>query len=181
LDGVTQKPPLLVVVTGMPAGGKSTLANELSLMLALPLIARDGIKEQLYETLGAGDTEWSSRLGRASFGLLFDLAATLLDAGQNAIVEANFFRGDSEQQFAALPDHGVTQIHCSAPLELLVARYTGRRRHHGHPDEEKVELLGERFDHGTHEPLALAGDLIRVDTSRPVDLTAIATRLRRSL
>jgi predicted kinase len=173
--------PLLVVVTGMPAAGKSTLANELSDSLSLPLIAKDRIKEQLYETLGAGDTEWSSRLGAAAFALIFDLAAVLLEAGQSAIVEANFFRGAAEPQFAALPDHRVVQLHCSAPLELLVERYTSRRRHRVHHDGEKAELLQERFDHGTHEPLALAGDLIRVDTSGPVDVTAIVNRVRRSL
>jgi predicted kinase len=173
--------PLLVVVTGMPAAGKSTLAGELSRALSLPLIERDRIKEQLYETLGAGDTEWSSRLGAAAFALLFDLAAVLLEAGRSAILEANFFRGDAERQFAALPEHRVVQLHCSAPLDLLVERYTTRRRHHGHHDDEKVHLLQERFDGGTHEPLDLAGELIRVDTSQPVDTTAIVDRVRTSL
>lgn len=173
--------PLLVVVTGMPAAGKSTLAAELSRTLALPLIERDRIKEQLYETLGAGDSEWSSRLGGAAFALLFDHAAALLEAGRSAIVEANFFRGGAEPEFAALPAHRVVQIHCSAPLELLVERYTSRRRHHGHHDDEKVHLLRERFDRGTHEPLDLAGDLIRVDTSSPVDTGAIVDRVRTSL
>lgn len=173
--------PLLVVVTGMPAAGKSTLAAELSRTLALPLIERDRIKEQLYETLGAGDSEWSSRLGGAAFALLFDHAAALLEAGRSAIVEANFFRGGAEPEFAALPAHRVVQIHCSAPLELLVERYTSRRRHHGHHDDEKVHLLRERFDRGAHEPLDLAGDLIRVDTSSPVDTGAIVDRVRTSL
>lgn len=173
--------PLLVVVTGMPAAGKSTVAGALSEALSLPLIARDRIKEQLYETLGAGDVQWSSRLGAASFALVFDLAAVLLEAGQSAIVEANFFRGDAEAEFAALPAHHVAQIHCRAPLELLVERYRSRRRHPGHHDDQKVQLLGERFDRGTHEALALPGDIIRVDTSRHVELTAIADRVRRSL
>ena len=173
--------PLVVVVTGMPAAGKSTVADALSRSLSLPLIARDRIKEQLYETLGAGDVELSSRLGTASFALLFDLAAVLLETRQSVIVEANFFRGDAEPEFAALPKHRVAQIHCHAPLELLVERYTGRRRHPGHHDDQKVELLRERFDSGTHEALVLPGDIIQVDTSRPVDLIAIADRVRRSL
>jgi predicted kinase len=172
---------VLVVVTGMPAAGKSTLAEELSRSLALPLIARDRIKEQLYETLGAGNAESSSRLGAAAFALLFDLAAVLLEAGQSAILEANFFRGDAEPKFAALPNHRVVQIHCSAPLELLVERYTSRRRHPGHHDGEKVNLLRERFDHHTHEALSLPGDTIRVDTSSPVDVAAITDRVRSLL
>ena len=44
-------PPLLVVVSGMPSSGKTTVAEELARRLRLPLIAKDAIKESLYETL----------------------------------------------------------------------------------------------------------------------------------
>jgi predicted kinase len=165
----------------MPAAGKSTLAEALSRSLGLPLLARDRIKEQLYETLGTGDLEWSNRLGEAAFALLFDLAAVMVEAGRSVILEANFFRGAAEPQFAALPPHRVAQIHCFAPLELLVQRYTSRRRHHGHHDNEKVELLRKRFEESAHGALSLPGDLIRLDTSRPVDMAAVTDRMRRSL
>ena len=44
--------PLLVLVTGKPGAGKSTLATELSRMqnLGLPLLSRDAIKAGLVET-----------------------------------------------------------------------------------------------------------------------------------
>jgi predicted kinase len=171
------RPPLIVVVTGMPAAGKTTVAESLSGDLGLPLIAKDRIKERLYDTLGVGDLDWSGRLGGAAFELLFDFAARLLESGHDVIVEANFFRGDAEPRFFALPAHRVVQIHCAAPLELLVARYTDRPRHQGHHDTEKVKLLPERLANGTHEPLDLPGDVIRVDTSRPVDAAALAAEV----
>lgn len=170
--------PLIVVVTGMPAAGKTSLAEPLSCALSLPLIARDRIKERLYDTLGVGDLEWSARLGGAAFALLFDFARVLIESGEAAILEANFFRG-TEPEFFALPGHRVVQIHCHAPLDLLVARYANRPRHQGHHDAEKVKELGIRFRRGAHEPLDVPGDLIRVDTSRSVDLDAIAERVRR--
>ena len=68
------RPPLLVVVTGMPAAGKTTVAESLSRSLSLPLVAKDAVKERFYDTLGTGDLEWSERLGTASFALLFDFA-----------------------------------------------------------------------------------------------------------
>jgi adenylylsulfate kinase-like enzyme len=102
------RPPLLVVVTGMPAAGKTTVAESLSRALALPLLARDKLKERLYDTLGVGDLEWSGRLGDAAFTLLFDLARVLIESGDAVILEANFFRG-SEPRFFALPEHRVLQ------------------------------------------------------------------------
>lgn len=170
--------PVLVVVTGMPAAGKTTLADALSSRLGLPLIVRDRIKERLYETLGTGDVGWSGQLGGAAFALLFDFASLLLVAGQSVIVEANFFRGSAERQFRSLPDHRVVQIHCAAPLELLIARYTNRPRHEGHHDAEKVKLLPERFASGSHDALDLRGELIRVETWRPVNLDEIVASMR---
>ncbi|MBE8523062.1 AAA family ATPase [Amycolatopsis sp. H6(2020)] len=47
--------PAVIVVSGPPAVGKSTLARELATRLTLPLLSRDAIKEALFDTLGYGD------------------------------------------------------------------------------------------------------------------------------
>lgn len=99
----------------MPSSGKTTVAEALSRRLRLPLIAKDEIKERLYDTLGTGDVEWSSRLGEAAYALILGFARTLLASGTSTIVEANFFRGQ-EEEFAALPEHRLVQLHCAAPL-----------------------------------------------------------------
>ncbi len=172
---------MLVVVTGMPGVGKTTLAHALAGQLQVPLIERDDIKERLYDTLGAGDVEWTRRLGQASFALVFSFVASLLTAGKSAIAEANFFRGFAEPQFAALPPHRLVQLHCTAPLELLVERFVGRERHPGHNDRVRVTELEERLRSGAHSPLDLDGDLIEVDTSQAVALAAIVKRVRAQL
>jgi predicted kinase len=170
--------PLLVVVTGMPASGKTTLARALSEAVALPLVTKDEIKEELYDALGIGDVEWSQRLGKASYALIFVFCRELLARGQSLIAEANFFAGTDEPRFAELPAHRLVQVHCVAPFDVLLERWESRRdRHPGHLDHERAAELRRRLDEGIHRPLALPGELIEVDTTRPVDLTEIAQLL----
>ena len=168
--------PLLVVITGMPSSGKTTVAEGLSRRVRLPLIAKDDIKESLYETLGTGDVAWSGRLGAAAYDLMFALARAALGSGASLILEANFFR-EQRTSFEQLPEHRLVQIHCSAPLEVLVERYARRERHPGHHDAEKIAELPGRFASGAHAPLELEGELIALDTTAPFDLDAIAERL----
>jgi predicted kinase len=143
--------PLLVVVTGMPSSGKTTFAESLAERLRLPLIAKDDLKESLFDSLGAGDVAWSGRLGDAAYTLIFDLATTILAARVSMIIEANFFV-DQTTRFTSLPQHRLVQIHCEAPLALLLDRYAARERHPGHHDDEKIEQLPARFESGAHAP-----------------------------
>jgi predicted kinase len=169
--------PTLIVVTGMPSSGKTTLAEDLAHRLQLPLIAKDEIKESLYESLGADDVAASGRLGTAAFELIFALAGTMLADGVSVIVEANFFR-DQAPTFAALPPHRTIQLHCEAPLPVLLDRYARRTRHPGHHDAEKIDELPARFASGAHAPLDIDGELIRLDTTRPIELHDLAERIR---
>jgi predicted kinase len=169
--------PLLIVVTGMPSSGKTTVAEALACELRLPLIAKDEIKESLYESLGAEDVAASGRLGAAAYALIFALVRRMLGSGVSLIVEANFFR-DQEAEFSMLPSHGLIQLHCEAPLPVLIERYANRSRHPGHQDAEKINELPARFESGVHSPLRLDSELIQLDTTRPVDLANLAARIR---
>jgi predicted kinase len=173
-------PPHLVIVTGMPSSGKTTIAESVARRLRLPLISKDEIKERLYDSLGSGDVAWSSQLGRAAYALIFVYARALLASGVTTMVEANFFRGQ-EEEFQALPEHRVVQIHCEAALPILLDRYASRARHPGHHDRQKINELAARFEHGAHAPLRLDGDLIRLDTTGHVDEAVVADRIRQRL
>ena len=160
----------------MPAAGKSTVAEELARRLRLPLIARDEIKESLYETLGADTPDASGALGGAAFALIFALAKRMLGSGVSVIVEANFFR-QSAPEFAALPEHRLVQVHCAAPLAVLMERYASRARHAGHHDAEKINELPGRFESGVHDALELRGELIELDTTGQVDFDSLCARI----
>jgi predicted kinase len=116
--------PLLIVVTGAPGSGKSTVAQALASELALPLLAKDDVKEPLFDTLGVGDREWSRTLGAATYEILFALARRLLESGASCILESNFSRAEP---LRSLPPARVVQIFCTAPADR--ARYEHSCRH----------------------------------------------------
>jgi predicted kinase len=172
--------PLLVVVTGPPAAGKTTIARGIAARLRLPLVEKDTIKEALFDGLGTGDLAWSQRLGGATYLAMLALVEESLRVGASLLVEANFVCGSEvEARLAALPARSV-QVHCSAPLELLLERYGRRERHPGHVDSERIEALRDAVESGRHDPLDLPGETIRVSTSRAVDLDAVVDRIRAS-
>jgi predicted kinase len=173
---LTEK-PLLVVVTGPPAAGKTTIARALAARLRVALISKDTIKEALFDGLGSGDLAWSQRLGTGTYLAMLALAEDSLGAGASLVLEANFVRGSElETRLAVLPARFV-QVHCTAPLEVLLARYGGRERHPGHVDAERIDALRDAVETGRHEPLDLPGETIRLDTSEHVEIEDVLARL----
>jgi predicted kinase len=133
----------VIVVTGLPGVGKSTLARQLAERYRLPLIAKDLIKEPLLDVLGAADAAQSRRLSDASFAALFCIAKELRRAGSSFLLEGNFRPGEHE---AALRDTlgpaTVAQILCRVPEHQRLARLTAREadpaRHSGHRHGEQL-------------------------------------------
>ncbi|MHB8643850.1 MAG: AAA family ATPase [Gaiellaceae bacterium] len=169
-------PPLLVVVTGAPGAGKTTLARSLSAELQLPLLAKDDVKEALFDALGAGGLERSNELGAASFEVLFRLTARTLESGVSCIVEGNF---SWTEPFRGLPPARIVQLLCSVPAELAIERYASRERHPGHVDDVRAGEVGARIEAGEWSALDIGGTLIELDTTVPVDVLALAQRLSR--
>src|SRR5437899_1901341 len=63
-------PRLFVLISGLPASGKTTLARRLALALHLPLIDKDDILERLFESRGVADAAWRRTLSRESDAIL---------------------------------------------------------------------------------------------------------------
>ena len=168
-------PPLLVVVTGAPGVGKTTLGQALAHALELTLISKDDVKEALFDSIGTGDRAWSQKLGIASFDLLFLFARRVLEAGGSCVLDANFTR---VEPLLALPAERVVQFFCTAPRDVVLARYASRERHPGHLDAEIADELLERFDAGEWQPLDLPGETIVVDTTGRVDVDALVQRVK---
>ncbi len=79
-----------ILVTGIPAAGKSTMAEVMSERLKLPVVSKDTIKELLFDKVGFQSREEKVNLGIASMEIMYYVAGQLMKAGQPFILENNF-------------------------------------------------------------------------------------------
>lgn len=177
--------PLLVIVTGAPGAGKSTLAVRLGAALHLPVLMKDTIKEVLLDSLGAPTRARSGELSRASYTVLSVVAGAVLASGIGVVVEANYRRGVSEPELRPLLEHarGVQTL-CTTRRDVIERRYHERTdaglRHPGHFDAEMTPEVLRGLGDGVYDPLDLAIPLVHVDTSAGYQPTfeVILERLR---
>ena len=178
-------PRLFVVVTGLPASGKTTVGLALSNQLQLPFLDKDHILETLFDSLGAESPEGRTRLSRASDAVLESMAL----ASHGAVL-ASFWRrrgmsgasGTPTEWLSALAASDVVvEVHCECAPAVAANRFARRQRHPDHFDQRfSEEELLEGF-----RPLAMEGPLlgpaaVRVDTNDAVDLPTVTLLVREA-
>lgn len=131
---------LFIVVSGLPASGKTTLARAVAPMLGLPVIDKDAILEQLFESEGTGDHAWRRALSRRSDALFQEAAA----ASEGAVL-TSFWHVPGMAEMSGTPTDWVLALspmvvglHCECPADVAAERFLTRRRHPGHLDATRV-------------------------------------------
>jgi predicted kinase len=183
---VTQ--PWLIIVTGLPCTGKTTLGKWLAGQLGIPFVNKDGIKELLFEILGWKDRDWSKQLGRASVELLFYFAEAQLAAGSSLVIESNFDSTLAPPSFRALQEkyrvHFI-QVFCVAQEETIFDRFKARAgtRHPGHVDHLFLDEFEDALPKMKQDVLDIEGPVIRVDTTdiQKVDYDGVLQAVRASV
>jgi predicted kinase len=164
----------LIVVSGAPASGKTTVATELSNRLNAPLFGKDWYKEYLFDSIGIGNRDWSRQLGSASYTLLYATAERLLSNGISVIIESNFRERDSErvQKLTSRYSVQLREIFCTADPIIVYKRFSARvqegKRHPGHVDVENLETVKKELDTLAYK--SLLDSAIVIDTT---DFSAI--------
>ena len=79
-----------ILVAGVPASGKTTMARFLADALGVPMFSKDAIKETLYDTIGFSSRAEKVKLGEAAFAVMLKAADECLARGLPVILENNF-------------------------------------------------------------------------------------------
>ncbi len=171
-----------VLVNGVPASGKSTVARALGAGAGWPLLALDTVKEALFHHLGTGDRDYNRTLGKASYEAIFVLIADF-PADSTVIIDAWF----GFQPLEILQQHisragltGVVEIWCHAAPDVIGARYAARlnARSPGHLGAGYVAELIELA--GRAKPLGQF-PLLEVNTAEPLAVSRLIANVRREL
>ncbi|WP_309130718.1 ATP-binding protein [Brevibacterium sp.] len=148
----------VILVNGLPASGKSTLASELAEAADVPFLSVDEVLERLVDSV-------NYRFPRdPAHNLAHRVAWELASLVDDTVVIESFWaierdRDSVREGLRTAGARAVVEVWCDAPLEEAVERYENRDRHGIHEDDPNdIELWR------TSAPLEF-GPVVRVDTS----------------
>lgn len=190
----------IIVLAGMPASGKSTVARALSEAFALPVLEKDALKEAIFDTMGFSNYAEKRKTDHAANAVLLRCTKALLENNQSAILDNNFDTVSSK-----VLDELVRSYECkcitvffSGDNDVFYRRYVERDqkklRHLGHVLQDRYPPLPgdplehdmtrdefrEKFESRGIDQFQCSGERIEVDATDPakIDVDALIEKIR---
>lgn len=162
-----------ILVNGLPASGKTTLAARLGPLLGCPVLSKDPVKE-LFADL-TSPTVANDALGGIAMDAVWALAARIPNG---VVVDSCWLRNrDEGHARSGIERSGarrVVELWCDLPLAEARERFDARAA-------ERHSIHSDRLDRfADAQPLAI-WPVVRVDTRLPVDFEALLPELAQHL
>ncbi len=172
--------PTLWVFFGLPASGKSTLADQAADALRIPVFRSDAIRRKNRLQRGPGVVMYNTGqyrfpLRNRVYGRLLALAQEKLDKGQSVILDATFSMArwrQAARQLASDKDVNLIFVECVCRRKSTVSRLRTRESVSGESDARLEHLSALIAD---FEPFAPEDPdtHVKADTDRPVNLLLV--------
>ncbi|GAA4483509.1 hypothetical protein GCM10023191_005170 [Actinoallomurus oryzae] len=162
--------PTLVVVSGPPGAGKTTLAHAIARAVGCPAICRDEIKEGMVHATPGFVAGPGDELSRRTLPTFFGVLNLLLSAGVTVVAEAAF--QDRLWRPGLEPLSGLARIrivHCLVDADVALSRRLRRweedplRRAHENTRPEDPAVRAKRHD--AFDRVSVDAPWIEVDTT----------------
>ena len=190
----------IIILTGMPAAGKSTIAAKLSDAFKLPILEKDNLKEGLFDTLGFENYPQKRKLDHAANAVLLRCAEAMIKQQVPTIIDNNFDTASGEQLNKLVTDYDCDclTIFLGGNTDVFYERYVERDRLHlrhlGHILQEHYppregdcldytmtrEEFAEKFEKRGMGSFQCKGERIEIDATYPEkeDVDALIEQVR---
>lgn len=190
----------VIVLAGMPASGKSTVSKRISAEFSYPVLEKDALKEEIFDTMGFNCYAEKRKSDHAANAVLLRALESILKCGGSAILDNNFDVASAERLDALLGKYGAKciTVFLGGETEAFYNRYVERDRLHlrhlGHVVQDHYPLregdspdytmtreeFDEKFVKRGMTDIKLRGERIDVDATYPekIDLDGLVNKIK---
>ncbi|NDU75846.1 AAA family ATPase [Actinomadura sp. DSM 109109] len=167
--------PALVIVSGPPGSGKTTMAGLLAGALPCPLVSRDAINEGIFHTFGHDlSAAGKDAVARMAFDAFFRTVDLLLSLKVTVVAEAAFQDAKWRLGLDSLSaEADIRLVHCVVDPELAHRRAAARESERPDTPASRRAALARRGGTGRaatgFEEVSLAVPTLRVSTTNGYD------------